>query len=126
MILQYGADAVRWFILSDSPPEKDVQWSDRVLPPQINFQKIDLNSTILSRKDCQVDKDLEDKFIKLINSFNQNRFSIKNFRFNVSIAHFYELYNLFTDSVGKDYNKVIKSKIVTMMKLMLLFTPHLL
>ena len=28
MIKQYGADAVRWFILSDSPPEKDVQWSD--------------------------------------------------------------------------------------------------
>ena len=28
MIELYGADAVRWFILSDSPPEKDVQWSD--------------------------------------------------------------------------------------------------
>ena len=28
MIEQYGADSVRWFILSDSPPEKDVQWSD--------------------------------------------------------------------------------------------------
>ena len=28
MIDTYGADAVRWFILSDSPPEKDVQWSE--------------------------------------------------------------------------------------------------
>ena len=28
MINEYGADSVRWFILSDSPPEKDVQWSD--------------------------------------------------------------------------------------------------
>ena len=27
----YGADAVRFFILSDSPPEKDVQWSDKEL-----------------------------------------------------------------------------------------------
>ena len=26
----YGADAVRWFILSDSPPEKDIQWSNQV------------------------------------------------------------------------------------------------
>ena len=26
---QYGADAVRFFILSDSPPEKDVQWSEQ-------------------------------------------------------------------------------------------------
>ena len=28
MIDTYGADAVRFFILSDSPPEKDIQWSD--------------------------------------------------------------------------------------------------
>ena len=28
IIKLYGADAVRLFILSDSPPEKDVQWSD--------------------------------------------------------------------------------------------------
>ena len=26
---QFGADSVRFFILSDSPPEKDVQWSDQ-------------------------------------------------------------------------------------------------
>ena len=24
----YGADAVRWFVLSDSPPERDLAWSD--------------------------------------------------------------------------------------------------
>ena len=29
MIENYGADAVRLFILSDSPPEKDVQWSEQ-------------------------------------------------------------------------------------------------
>ena len=29
MINHYGADAVRLFILSDSPPEKDIQWSDQ-------------------------------------------------------------------------------------------------
>ena len=38
MINQYGADAVRWFILSDSPPEKDVQWSDTV-HLQTNFYR---------------------------------------------------------------------------------------
>ena len=27
MINIYGADSVRWFMLSDSPPERDVQWS---------------------------------------------------------------------------------------------------
>ena len=29
MIENYGADSVRFFILSDSPPEKDVQWSEQ-------------------------------------------------------------------------------------------------
>ena len=29
IIENYGADAVRLFMLSDSPPEKDVQWSDQ-------------------------------------------------------------------------------------------------
>jgi leucyl-tRNA synthetase len=28
IIDQYGADAVRWFMLSDSPPERDLEWSE--------------------------------------------------------------------------------------------------
>ena len=40
MIKDYGADAVRWFILSDSPPEKDVQWSDSGLFHQTVSTKI--------------------------------------------------------------------------------------
>jgi leucyl-tRNA synthetase len=28
IIAQYGADTARWFMLSDSPPERDVQWTD--------------------------------------------------------------------------------------------------
>ena len=39
MIKKYGADAVRWFILSDSPPEKDVQWSDVESMRLTNFYK---------------------------------------------------------------------------------------
>ena len=39
MIKQYGADSVRWFILSDSPPDKDVQWSDSGVVSSTNFYK---------------------------------------------------------------------------------------
>ena len=39
MIQQYGADAVRWFILSDSPPEKDVQWSNTGVSSANKFYK---------------------------------------------------------------------------------------
>jgi len=37
MIRKYGADAVRFFILSDSPPEKDVQWSDQGMLSSYKF-----------------------------------------------------------------------------------------
>ena len=55
MINQYGADAVRWFILSDSPPEKDVQWSDTgVLSANKFLQKIwNLNHQISIRKEIK-------------------------------------------------------------------------
>ena len=50
MIESYGADAVRFFILSDSPPEKDVQWSDTGMVSSFKYiQKFWLlNQRILS------------------------------------------------------------------------------
>ena len=29
IIASYGADVARWFMLSDSPPERDVEWTER-------------------------------------------------------------------------------------------------
>ena len=37
IIEQYGADSVRLFILSDSPPEKDVQWSEEGMIASYKF-----------------------------------------------------------------------------------------
>ena len=37
IIKNYGADAVRLFILSDSPPEKDVQWSEQGMVSSYKF-----------------------------------------------------------------------------------------
>ena len=53
MIKKYGADAVRWFILSDSPPEKDIQWSDTGVMSSNKFlQKIwNLNNIIALRNE---------------------------------------------------------------------------
>ena len=33
----YGADTARWFMLSDSPPEKDVQWSEQGIKAAFKF-----------------------------------------------------------------------------------------
>ena len=58
MINQYGADAVRWFILSDSPPEKDVQWSDTgVISASKFLQKVwNLSQMIIEREDKKTEK----------------------------------------------------------------------
>ena len=37
MIKSYGTDAVRWFILSDSPPDKDIQWSEQGMVASYKF-----------------------------------------------------------------------------------------
>ena len=47
MIKEYGADAVRWFILSDSPPEKDVQWSNQGVNAAYKFLQKLYNLNIL-------------------------------------------------------------------------------
>jgi len=28
IIAEYGADTIRWFMLSDTPPERDIEWTD--------------------------------------------------------------------------------------------------
>jgi leucyl-tRNA synthetase len=50
IIDQYGSDAVRFFIIADSPPERDIQWSDEGMISAFKFiQKLwSLNEEIIS------------------------------------------------------------------------------
>ena len=129
MINHYGADAVRWFILSDSPPEKDIQWTDSGVASANKFlQKIwNLNHLISIRLDKKVNEDAQKKFILKIKSFaNKIDNSIKEFKFNVSIALFYEVYNFFKENIDAEVsNNILKENFVIVMKLMIPFTPHL-
>ena len=52
MINEYGSDSIRWFMLSDSPPERDIQWSVEGVSAAHKFiQKLwNLNSEILNKK----------------------------------------------------------------------------
>ena len=63
IISNYGADAARLFILSDSPPEKDVQWSEEGITSSFKFiQKLwNLNQKILEeiKKNHEEDEDKE-------------------------------------------------------------------
>ncbi len=129
MIKQYGADSVRWFILSDSPPEKDIQWSDTGVFSSNKFlQKIwNLNQTIISRRDDKKNEKEEKNFEEKINLYIYKiDNAINNFQFNVAIAQFYEVYRYFNDSLKFNISTNILNKNITkIMKLMIPFTPHL-
>ena len=96
IIRDYGADSVRLFILSDSPPEKDVQWSDEGMNSSFKFiQKLwILNQKIL--KEIKADhpkntkNDLEIISSKFIENVEKN---IENFSYNKIIANFHEVHS---------------------------------
>ncbi len=129
MINHYGADSVRWFILSDSPPEKDIQWSDTGVSSANKFlQKIwNLNVQISKMDDKKNNADSNKKFAAEINSYlSKIDSSINNFRFNVTIANFYEVYKVFKNYLDRDVDKkILKENIIKIMQVMMPFTPHL-
>tara|TARA_B100000767_G_scaffold68308_1_gene64857 strand:- start:2563 stop:4968 length:2406 start_codon:yes stop_codon:yes gene_type:complete len=129
IINQYGADSVRWFILSDSPPERDIQWSNSGIASANKFlQKIwNLNYEISVRAEKNVNKKMADKLNLEINNFiNKIDHSIKNFRFNVAIAHFYEVYKILKSYILLEVsNKTLVQNVINVMKSMIPLTPHL-
>ena len=127
MIKSFGADAVRWFILSDSPPEKDVQWSNQGVSAAYKFlQKIyNLNNLILNRPDKQPLKDKEFN-MKINNYIIKITNLIDNFQLNVVVANVYSVYNIFNASLGEEIsNKSLKKNFSNLLKTLLPFTPHL-
>ena len=129
MINEYGADAVRFFILSDSPPEKDVLWTDKgVISANKFLQRIwNLNNILNLRKESKINKEIEQKFANEINNYVYKiDCAIEEFRFNVAVANFYEVYKLFKSHIEKEIsNKIFKKCIVLIMKMMVPFVPHL-
>ena len=127
MIKSYGADAVRWFILSDSPPEKDVQWSNQGVNAAYKFlQKIyNLTHIINNRRDV---KNIKDKNFDI--KFNNYIFKItdliNNFQLNVVIANIYGIYNLFNSVLNEEIsNECLKKNLSKLMKMLIPFVPHL-
>tara|TARA_A100000164_G_C21828431_1_gene734051 strand:- start:306 stop:1202 length:897 start_codon:yes stop_codon:yes gene_type:complete len=127
MIKSYGADAVRWFILSDSPPEKDIQWSNQGVNAAYKFlQKIYNLCCVVnerSEKKNSFDKDFDLKMNSYVNKITK---SINDFNLNVVVANVYEIYNLFNDHINKEIsNKNLKNNLTKLLKILIPFTPHM-
>ena len=108
IISNYGADAARLFILSDSPPEKDVQWSEEGITSSFKFiQKLwNLNSKIKDEIDKNHTEDSDAEIIKYTNKFlKQMTNNLENFSYNKIIANLHELYSFFSKQVEKEYKK---------------------
>ena len=133
IIKNYGADAVRFFILSDSPPEKDVQWSDQGINASFKFiQKIwQLHKKIkkqLSEKDRSiVEDDINNSMLEFTNSLIEKvTRNIESFSYNVIVANFHEAYNFLNSETNKDINnEILKDSYKKILLLMNPFIPHL-
>ena len=82
MIKNYGADAVRLFILSDSPPEKDVQWSDQGMLASYKFiQKLFLLNEKIKKISKFQETNKSDDLSKYINQYlNKIEKNLNNFK----------------------------------------------
>ena len=110
IIKNYGADSVRLFILSDSPPDKDVQWSDKGMLASFKFiQKLwKLNSKILEKIEVNNSVDESESLKKftnqLIYKITQN---LEKFHYNVIVANLYEMYNFLIKEIERPIKKEI-------------------
>jgi leucyl-tRNA synthetase len=124
----YGADTARWFVLSDSPPERDLEWTETGVVASYKFiNKIwDLfeKSTTYKSNQKENGQGSLKKFDKIINEISNN---IEGFHFNKSVAKIYEYVNLLSSLVSKksilkdDLFKVIENLTIIIHP----FIPHI-
>ena len=137
MIKNYGADAVRFFILSDSPPEKDVQWSDQGMQSAYKFIqkfwtlhcKIKDDFLLIKRNIKSISDSVKDMEINIFTNetIHKVTFNLENFHYNVIIANLHEIYNFFSKIKKDDIINIENSKknYLKILKVMSPMLPHL-
>ena len=126
----FGADSIRWFILSDSPPSRDIQWSQEgILASHKFIQKIwTLTNKIEDYKNSNENIEEDKNVYKFINKmiYNITR-NIENFQYNVVIANFHEIYNELDGFLNnkKSSAKALKTSMVKTLICLIPFTPHI-
>ncbi len=124
IISNYGADAARLFILSDSPPEKDVQWSEEGIISSFKFiQKLwNLNSVILEEIKKNHKENADEELKKNTNIFLKKiTDNLQNFSYNKIIANLHEIYSFMSKEIKKTYKK--NTIIENYQKILITMTP---
>jgi leucyl-tRNA synthetase len=126
IIQSYGADSVRLFILSDSPPEKDVQWSEEGIISSYKFvQKLwSLHKKIIDEIKKEHNEDSSDNLIKFTNKFIKKiTENLENFNYNIIIANIHEMHTYMGKEINNKYSK--KTLIENYTKILTLLEPVL-
>jgi len=123
----YGADATRWFILSDSPPDRDIQWSDEGISGAFKYiQKIWRTKLEISNYKNQVVSDAE-----ILKEFNKLIYEVTNLveklQMNVAIAKLYSFLNLINETIQnkKVNSNDLKNIFIKYLIIISAFAPHI-
>ena len=120
IIAQYGADAVRWFMLSDSPPERDLPWSEAGIEGCARF--VQRLWRLFGQFDAAAigeDKPLDRKRDQTVNAIAGD---ITALGFNKAVARIYEL----TTAAEKSVPSASRSAAIrTLLLLVAPMMPHL-
>ena len=125
IISSYGADTARWFVLSDSPPERDVEWT--ASGAEATFKHLNrvwqLSDKIAKMNREDEGKDSQDLLRALNKTIQDVTTGVESFGFNASIAKLYG----FTGTLAKSKAGYLAQHeaIMTLAQLMAPITPHL-
>ena len=92
--------------MSDSPPEKDVQWSEEGISASYKFlQKLwTLNLKFHSEMNKNHQDDFDENLVKFTNKFIKKMTeNLNNFQYNIIIANMHEMYSFLIKNLDKTY-----------------------
>jgi len=120
IVAQYGADAIRWFMLSDSPPERDLPWSEAGIEGCGRF--VQRLWRLFGQYDAAAtgeDKALDRKRDQAVAAVGED---IEALGFNKAVARLYEL----TNAIEKGAPSASRSQAIrTLLLLVAPMMPHL-
>lgn len=124
---QYGADAIRFFVLSDSPPEKDLEWSASGIEGSARFiNKLEqMQETIIKLSDNNNNNKELSRLIHF--TIKHVADDIKHFALNRAIARMRELFNAISSEINKEEIDVQNAKhgFNVLIQLLNPFIPHI-